>query len=112
MHPGRKNGNISPLLQLSNSHKTVNIYCKSFSIPEWFNGQSRIIYKKGIVISRSENISKLTIYSTEEDDSGVYKCVGTNDNGAHFEAESKLVVAGNIKIQYVEKYHLKSVFSR
>ena len=91
-------GYIRPLLQLSNLHKAVNISCKSFSIPEWFKGQSRIVYRRGMSISRSEPISKLTIYSTKEDDSGVYKCVGTNDNGARFEAESELIVAGKDSI--------------
>ena len=87
-------GDTSPLLQLSNPYKPVTISCKSFSIPRWFKG-SHMINRKGITISRSEHISSLTLTSTRVVHSGVYKCVGTNDNGARFEAQSKLVVAGN-----------------
>ena len=87
-------GDISPLLELISPHQPVIFSCKSFSNPKWFKGHMYINDKEGITISRIDHISRLTIKMTGRDDSGVYKCVGSTDNGAHFEAESKLIVAG------------------
>ena len=92
---GLEYGDVDPLLQLSYPLKTVNILCKSFSTPEWFRGPSGFLKQKRITISRREHISNLTISSSQDDDSGIYKCVGTTDTGAPFEAKSELVVAGN-----------------
>ena len=82
----KKIGTVFPKVQLKYIGENAVFQCFSHHTPKW------ITYGKDIPSAYPRNNSTLIIGYVTSYFAGIYKCLGTYEDGSQFEAKSKLIV--------------------